>query len=118
MPEQDRPSSSSASSHRLAWVVTAVAAGIAGGLLAPLVYPAIARNARPAARRALKAGIAAFEHGRELAAEVAEQASDLVAEAQAAYDSEKKLASGNEQLPPSAKEVVRLRGSGRESTAT
>jgi hypothetical protein len=57
-------------------------------------------------------------YGRELAAEVTEQASDLMAEAQAEYDAEKKPASGNEQPPPSAKEVVRLRRSDRETVST
>lgn len=65
--------------------------------------------------RCLKAGIAAFERGRELAAEVTEQASDLMAEARAEYDAEKKNASGAECPAP---EVVRLRPSGPESAAT
>ena len=103
------------SSHRFGRLVTALVAGVAGGLLAPLVYPALARNARPVTRRAFKLGIAAVERGRELAAEFGEHASDLVAEARAEYDAELKSPTP-EAAPP--QEVVRLRGSAREGAAT
>ena len=93
-------------------------AGVAGGLLAPLSSPALARNARPAARKLLKAGIAAFEHGRELTAELTEQASDLMAEPRAESNAEKKSVSGDERPAASATEIVRLRGSGPETAAT
>jgi hypothetical protein len=111
MPQQE-------SSPRLAWLMTAVVAGVAGGLLAPLISPALARNARPTARKLLKAGIAAFERGRELTGELAEQASDLMAESRAEYDAEKKSISGDERLAASATEIVRLRGSGPKTAAT
>ena len=104
------------SSGRLGRLMTALIAGVAGGLIAPLIYPAVARNARPVARKALKAGIAAVEHGRVAAAEFAEHASDLMAEAWAEYEAEVKPASSTgPEISP--KEVVRLRGSARE-TAT
>jgi hypothetical protein len=115
MRQQEQPPTRGAAPGRFGRLVTALAAGIVGGLLAPLVYPALARNARPASRKAMKAGIAAFERGREIAAEWGERASDLMAEARAEYD--------EEQLPPSeqpapAPDVVRLRGSGRETATT
>ncbi|HEX6442291.1 MAG TPA: DUF5132 domain-containing protein [Stellaceae bacterium] len=97
--------------------MTALIAGVAGGLIAPLIYPAVARNARPAARKALKAGIAAVEHGRVAAAEFAEHASDLMAEARAEYEAEVKPAASAEPVV-SPKEVVRLRGSPRETAAS
>jgi hypothetical protein len=114
MPQQDQPQSGGRSSRRFGGLATALAAGIVGGLIAPLLYPVVARNARPVSRRVLKAGIAAFERGRELAAEFGERASDLMAEARAEYDAEHKPLS--EEQPAAAKEVVRLRGAGRETT--
>src|SRR5438477_1617634 len=78
----------SASPGRFGRLVTALIAGVAGGLIAPLLYPAVARSARTVARKALKAGIAAVEQGRVAAAEFAEHASDLMAEARAEYDTE------------------------------
>jgi hypothetical protein len=105
-----------AASGRFGRLVTALAAGVAGGLIAPLIYPAVARNARPTARKALKAGIAAVEHGRVAAAEFAEHASDLMAEARAEYDEEIKPSPGPEATG-SSKEVVRLRGPARETTS-
>ena len=105
-----------ASSGRFGRLMTALIAGVAGGLIAPLIYPAVARNARPAARKALKVGIAALERGQVAAAELAEHASDLMAEARAEYEAEVKPEAGaGPEIP--TKEVVRLRGSARESAA-
>jgi hypothetical protein len=64
-------------------VAVALIAGAAGGLLAPVLWPAVARAARPAAKRAMKAGLIAYERGRELAAEWSESASDMLAEVEA-----------------------------------
>jgi Protein of unknown function (DUF5132) len=107
------------SSGRFGRLVTALVAGVAGGLIAPLIYPAVARNARPAARKALKAGIAAVEHGRVAIAEFAEHASDLMAEARAEYDQEQKPSPSPDPAvsPAVSKEVVRLRGPARETTS-
>jgi len=100
-------------SGRFGRLVTALVAGVAGGLIAPLIYPAVARNARPVARKALKAGIVAVERGRLAAAEFAEHASDLMAEARAEYDRETQPSA--DPLPGVSVEVVRLRGSAGES---
>ena len=100
---------------RFGRLATALMAGLVGGLLAPLVYPALARNARPLSRKAMKAGIAAFERGREIAAEWGEHASDLMAEARAEYDEEQKSPAA--ESAAAGNDIVRLRGSGRE-TAT
>jgi Protein of unknown function (DUF5132) len=105
-----------ASSGRFGRLMTALIAGVAGGLIAPLIYPAVARNARPAARKALKAGMAAVEQGRIAAAEFAEHASDLMAEARAEYEAELKP-EGSAGPGGSPTEVVRLRGSARETAA-
>jgi hypothetical protein len=117
MQQQDQPPARGVAPGRFGRLATALAAGVIGGLLAPLVYPALARNARPATRKAMKAGIAAFERGREIAAEFGERASDLMAEARAEYDEEHKSLLNSGQ-PVAAKEVVRLRGSGRETATT
>ena len=91
-------------------MLTALLAGLAGGLIAPLVYPAIARNARPAAKKALKAGMVAVERGRVIASEVAEQASDLLAEVQAEY-TEPQAPQPPQVGSRPPREVVELRGS-------
>jgi hypothetical protein len=117
MQQQDQPPTRGATPGRFGRIVTALAAGLVGGLLAPLVYPTLARNARPATRKAMKAGIAAFERGLEAAAELGEHASDLMAEARAEYDEEQKSLPDSEQ-PAAAKEVVRLRGADRETATT
>ena len=94
--------------------VVALSAGLVGGLLAPLVYPAVAARGRPLAKRAMKAGVAAFERGREAAAELGERTSDLFAEARAEYDSQHEPPA-EQGAAPRTQEVVRLRGSGREA---
>jgi Protein of unknown function (DUF5132) len=103
-----------AASGRFGRLMTALIVGVAGGLIAPLIYPAVARNARPVARKALKAGIAAVEQGRIAAAEFAEHASDLMAEARAEYEAEVKPEASAEPAGLS-KEVVSLRGPARET---
>lgn len=60
-----------------------IAIGIGAALLAPVVLPALAGIAKPLARAAIKAGIIAYEKGREAAAEFGEVMEDLVAEARA-----------------------------------
>jgi len=103
-----------AASGRFGRLMTALIVGVAGGLIAPLIYPAVARNARPVARKALKAGIAAVEQGRIAAAEFAEHASDLMAEARAEYEAEVKPEASAEPAGLS-KEVVSLREPARET---
>ena len=116
MQQQSEVPARSAAPGRFGRLATALMAGLVGGLLAPLVYPALARNARPVSRKAMKTGIAAFERGREIAAEWGEHASDLMAEARAEYEEEQKSAPAAESAA-AGNDVVRLRGSGRE-TAT
>jgi len=117
MPQQDEPPARRAAPGRFGRLATALAAGIVGGLMAPLVYPALSRNARPMTRKAMKAGIVAFERGREIAAEWGERASDVMAEARAEYDEE--LKSSDQPEPPVANtDIVRLRGSGRETASS
>jgi hypothetical protein len=98
-----------------------LAAGLVGGLLAPLVYPALARNARPGTKRMLKLGLAALERGRVAAAELGEHAGDLLAEARAEYEEERKPYSVAPETAAQAemeKEVISLRGSGREAVGS
>ncbi len=105
-----------APSGRFGRLVAALAAGVVGGLIAPLIYPSVARTARPTAKRMLKAGFTAFEQGRVAAAELAEHASDLLAEARVEYEEEHKLHPRNEQAG-AANEIVKLRGAGREASS-
>src|SRR5438270_11866538 len=114
MPQEEAPGRRP-SSHRFGRLVTALVAGVAGGLVAPLVYPALKRNARPVTRRAFKLGIAAAERGRELAAELGEHASDLMAEARGEYEAELRSAA---REPTPAQEVGRVRGVGRGGGAS
>lgn len=109
------PASSSPARARGGLIMT-LAVGLAGGLIAPLLYPTVARNARPVAKRTVKAGIAAFESAKVVAAEFGEQASDLVAEARAEYDEDRKAAASYASATPRDRPnpsdgVVPLRGS-------
>lgn len=82
----DRPSGSG----RGGTVLLALAAGVAGGMIAPLLFPNAARGARPAAKSVVKAALALYERGREAAAEFGEAASDILAEAQAEFAEERR----------------------------
>lgn len=115
MPQADQAPTADARPRRVGRLATAMVAGLVGGLIAPLVYPSLARGARPAAKRALKAGISAFERGRVAAAELSEHASDLYAEARAEYEDEQQASSRESEATP-AREIVALRGSAREAT--
>ncbi len=63
-------------------IATGLTLGAGLALLAPLWRPAVARWGRPAAKGALKGGLAAYELSRVRLAELGEQAQDLLAEAQ------------------------------------
>lgn len=112
---QQDASGAGSSPRRFRTVALVLMAGVAGGLVAPLLYPSVARNARPVTRKALKAGMAAFERGREIAAELGEQAGDLLAEARAEYDDERKPLAVE---AAATTEVVNLRGSSRDGTGS
>ncbi|HEY1430631.1 MAG TPA: DUF5132 domain-containing protein [Stellaceae bacterium] len=105
---QEEPVPSRRRSGRLGTIVTAVLAGVAGGLMAPLILPRLERNLRPATKSLFKTGIAAYERGREKAAEMGELASDIMAEARAEYDAEQ-TSEGAPADAVAANEVVRLR---------
>jgi len=76
---------------RISIVLTVVA-------LAPVVLPLVARAARPAVRAVLKAGVIAYEKGRETLAEGREMVNDVVAEVRAELE-EKHAAQVGELLP-------------------
>jgi hypothetical protein len=57
-----------------------VAGGLVGVFLAPAVAPALSRVARPAAKAAVKSGMALYRRGRESAAELLETIEDITAE--------------------------------------
>jgi hypothetical protein len=94
-------------------VVTALAAGMVGGLLAPLVWPAAARAARPAAKRMMRASLAAFERSRELAGVWSGSASDLVAEVEAERAHELRAKTASTGPEPARDPLVRIDGDHR-----
>jgi len=63
--------------------LTGAALGLGAALLAPLVLPVLGNALRPVTKSALKAGIVAYEKGRESLAELGELIEDAVAEARA-----------------------------------
>jgi Protein of unknown function (DUF5132) len=75
----------------LSWKGT-VAAMLAGGalgvFLAPLIRPAIARNARPALKAAVHAGLLVYQQGRETFSEFGEVLEDVAAELKAERNAE------------------------------
>jgi hypothetical protein len=70
----------------LSWkgmIVAMLAGGAIGVFLSPVVRPAIARNARPALKAAMQAGLSLYERGREATAELGEMVEDIAAELKA-----------------------------------
>lgn len=63
-------------------LATGLIVSAAAVFLGPLWRPAVARWGRPAAKNAVKGGLAAYELTRLRIAELGEQAQDLIAEAQ------------------------------------
>lgn len=63
-------------------IATGLTLSVAAALLGPLWKPALARWGRPAAKNAIKGGLAAYEVARGRVAELGEKAQDLVVEAQ------------------------------------
>ena len=76
-------------------IATGVLLSAAAMLLQPLWTPLLARWGRPAAKGAIKGGLAAYELTRERVAELGEKAEDLVAEAQMERVSERARAPEN-----------------------
>jgi hypothetical protein len=70
------------------WKGVAVLVGAA--VLAPTVWPAVGRAARPVAKSALKAGLVGVEQARERFAELGEAADDLWAEVRHELDEERR----------------------------
>lgn len=91
-------------------VLTAFVVGAAGGWAAAhLLSSSSAGGLRPAAKEAIKAGLNALERGRELAAKLSENVTDLVAEA----DAERKQGSGF-TLDVAVGEAAKERGTAAE----
>ena len=75
-------------------LATGLALSAAAAVLAPLWQPVLARWGRPAAKGALKGGLAAYEVTRGRLAELGEKTQDLLAEAQIERAAERMRASG------------------------
>lgn len=86
-------------------VLTALVAGVVGAAIAPYVLPRLSNAARPAAKGAIKAGLAFYEHGRETFAEWSETAEDLVAEVQAEREDAPQK-TGPRPVPPATAEAA------------
>lgn len=71
---------------RFGTIMLGVIAGFAGGLASPYVLPWLSRRAQPTMKALFVAGLAAYEKGREKAAELGEIASDTMAEARSDYE--------------------------------
>ena len=62
-----------------------IGAGIGAVILAPLLFPAVARGLRPAAKKTIKGYLSLSAKTRELVAETGEQWQDLMAEARSEH---------------------------------
>lgn len=65
------------------YVVPTIIGSIVGIIIAPVVGPTLGRLLRPVAQGTIKTGVAVYNRGRVLGAELAENVEDMVAEAQA-----------------------------------
>jgi len=90
-------------------IVTGLAIGVGFALLAPVVKPFV----RPLAKSAIKAGVAAYEHGRVALAELSEQAGDMVAEARS--EMEEETANGEAHKSSQRSKPGEVRHGGRAS---
>jgi hypothetical protein len=61
-------------------IATLLTGGVVGVFLAPVIAPVLSRWSRPAAKAALRAGMAVYERGRQSAAELRELVEDTAAE--------------------------------------
>lgn len=66
-------------------MVRGLALGVGVGLLAPVMFPALSRVMKPTVQAAIRAGVVAWERGRETLAELGEYAEDMAAEARAQH---------------------------------
>jgi len=64
-------------------VGTGLAVGIGAAVLAPVLIPALGGLLRPVAKGVIKAGLLAYDKGREATANLSEMTGDLAAEARA-----------------------------------
>ena len=60
--------------------VTGLAVGIGAAVLGPVLVPALGGALRPVAKGVIKAGLMAYDKGREAAASLSEMTEDLAAE--------------------------------------
>lgn len=78
-------------------MVKGLAVGLGVGLLAPMVFPALGRVLKPSVNAAIRAGVVAWDRGRETLAELGEYAEDMAAEVRAQHPAE---TSGLAASPP------------------
>jgi len=74
----------------------ALIAGAIGGAIVQSAGPAVARMARPASKRAIRAGLRFYEQAYQTLAEWTETASDLIAEVQSEIQEERQSAAAPE----------------------
>ncbi len=73
-------------------MVAMLAGGVIGVFVSPVVRPAITRNARPALKAAMQAGLSLYDQGREAAAELGEMVEDIAAELKVERERERSYA--------------------------
>jgi hypothetical protein len=64
-------------------VVTGIAIAVGTAVLAPVIGPAVTTVLRPVAKAVIKGGIIIYDQGRQVAAQIGEATTDMVAEARA-----------------------------------
>lgn len=79
--------------------VRSTAIGVGVAVLVPLAVSTLAPLIRPVARSALKAGLVAWEKGRETVAEFGEILDDMVAEVREELRMEREAAEGSPEQP-------------------
>jgi hypothetical protein len=79
--------------------VAMLAGGVVGVFLAPILAPAIARVGKPAAKAAIKAGMAIYQRGREATAELLETFEDITAEVEAETATEQSASTTAQPTP-------------------
>lgn len=90
---------------------TGLAVGLGVVVLGPVLFPAVARVARPAAKVAVKTGISVY---RQAVAGIGDAAGGLIEEARAELEHERtRLAGGAAELPEEGSHAGRGRGTSK-----
>lgn len=81
-------------------------AGLGVAIGAVVLGPVVSPRVRPVTKRLIKAGLVAYDQGRELLAEFNERTGDIVAEARAELQEEEARHNGEDKAPASARRAA------------